>query len=1310
MSETLSELTTGYATGLSERPDRAGRYALIHEIGRGGMGAVYRADDAELGRDLAVKVLLAPLADRPEAALRFVAEARLTARLQHPGIPPVHEMGALPDGRHFFAMKLVQGRTFADLLADSPGQPRAVAVFAQVCHALAYAHSRGIVHRDLKPDNVMVGEFGEVQVMDWGLALDLASRGRQPPEEEREEAPGSPLDDDRLTRAGAIMGTPAYMAPEQARGDAVDARADVFGLGGLLCVILTGKPPFGGGSAEAIRQAASGDTEEARSRLAACGADAELVGLARRCLAADPGERPADAGEVARAVDAYTAGVQDRLRRAEQDRARAEVKAAEERKRRRLALLLAGAVLALVAAGVYGAWAWREQHQREKARVARAEEVASALLDRAEASLRAGDLPAAASLLGQVEEASERKDEAEWALGLARRLDVLRRERLVLLEGGALTGAMPRLYSEALEGKIERAGRSPVRGAVLAVLDDWAVLEPDARKRAEVLAAARAIDPGMWQDRFRDPARRGDRAALEKLADEADLDALPAGSVAALAELLERAGGSPVPLLRRARERHPSDFWVCFTLGTVLSRLEPSRQQEAVAMFEAARTLRPDSEQVWNNIGQALLVGGSVKRAEEELSRVVAARPESVAAWGNLALARYHQGRLDEALAAAERSIGLMEKSSRREERSAYIFHTLGLIRQARGEPGEALSAFRRGAESGDRRPRVMANYARDLGFAGRRDESMAAWRRVRDFCTEAIRKNPRDAEAWVGRGRAMERVGTMQESLADLREAVRVAPSDANAWQNLANGLGAGKQTAEALAALDRAVSLMREQGCGDSPDLALLQSERRRRLSDLGRLPEALEAMREAVRLLPGRVSYRDGLVRTLNDLGDSAAQKKAAEEGIALAEKILARNPGHHATMRDLASLLRFAGRASESTAILRRMLAADPRDTNTMERLAISLRIVGTKAALEEGYRLLVRACRIKPNDPHHHYELSITSRHLGMLADAVAAARESVRLGPERHNARIVLANALRVKGEADEAVVVLRRVLAEKPDYHYAWMALSDALLDKGLPVESLRAVREWTRLAPKDGRALLQLADIRFRIGDWPGMLVALQRAEKAGRLRDATLTALRNNAKVARARLASHDVLTLFSGSDRPEKAVAAYERMEAVLDGGEKVRNAGEAFILAQVARRVAYRRLGSVRLYEMAFEMAPGLIDLGNVRWQVVMAALLSTMGAVDMPEDPSDPIHNRMRRLALTRFSEDVDRIEEAIRLDGLTAELRKKLVLYRDDETIKQFMHPFNLGRLPPQDRKSWAALMKRVEKLLAPPPMRPAS
>jgi tetratricopeptide (TPR) repeat protein len=341
-------------------------YQILGQIGQGGMGVVYHARDCSLDRPVALKFLQARFASDPSAARRFLYEAQITGQLQHPGIPAVHQVGTLPDGRPFLVMKLIQGRTLAELLREQgPGAGRWLAVFEAVCQSVGYAHSQNLIHRDLKPSNIMVGPFGEVQVMDWGLAKWLVGpvevdpkTDETDPEATSPRRPGeTPWTPAERTRAGSVLGTPAYMSPEQAIGavDRLDRRSDVFGLGAILCALLTGKPPFVGSDGESTRQlAAQAKLDDAFARLDGCGAEPELITLAKRCLSAEQDERPADAGVVADAVAQLRRQAEDRARQAELERARVQVQANEQRKRRRLLLAASGVLIAVLLAGVVG--------------------------------------------------------------------------------------------------------------------------------------------------------------------------------------------------------------------------------------------------------------------------------------------------------------------------------------------------------------------------------------------------------------------------------------------------------------------------------------------------------------------------------------------------------------------------------------------------------------------------------------------------------------------------------------------------------------------------------------------------------------------------------------------------------------------------------------------------------------------------------------------------------------------------------------------------------------------------------------------
>jgi tRNA A-37 threonylcarbamoyl transferase component Bud32 len=362
-------------------------YELIDEIGKGGMGVVYRARDVALDRHVAIKLLSERYPPDSLSAQRFLSEARITGQLQHPGIPAVHKVGTLADGRPFLAMKLIKGNTLEAILkqrthprpSKTPGVPhnstgvdrgRLLAIFEAVCQAVGYAHAHRVIHRDLKPANVMVGAFGEVQVMDWGLAKVLAEGTPVTPDALAADQTRawteihSTPEDGSHTQVGSLVGTPAFIPPEQALGEIekVNERSDVFGLGALLAVILTGNPPYVGETSESVRvQAVRGKLEDCFARLDASGAEPDLVALCKTCLAFEPADRPADGGAVAAAVAGFWAAADERARRAELERVRVEgeqataaAQALELRKRRRLALG-AAAVLVLAALGGLGA-------------------------------------------------------------------------------------------------------------------------------------------------------------------------------------------------------------------------------------------------------------------------------------------------------------------------------------------------------------------------------------------------------------------------------------------------------------------------------------------------------------------------------------------------------------------------------------------------------------------------------------------------------------------------------------------------------------------------------------------------------------------------------------------------------------------------------------------------------------------------------------------------------------------------------------------------------------------------------------------
>lgn len=328
--------STRLLAGLAREDAARPRYKVAGEFARGGMAAILRVRDTCLRRTLAMKVLLAESLEAdlrgradPRTLARFLEEAQITGQLDHPGIPPVHELGIDGNGRVYFTMPLIQGNNLSQVYAlvraerDGWSVPRAVAVLQRVCETVAYAHSRGVVHRDLKPSNVMVGRFGETYVMDWGLAQVRGRESRvgaRAPEhaessirtlrrEIAEDTPDSPL----ATKDGHVLGTPAYMAPEQARGDsaAVGPHSDVYAIGAMLYELLLGAPPYVPEGAKVtartiLARVLEGPPAPLRSQGKAL--PQELVAVCEKAMARDVRARYAGATELGADLRAWLEG------------------------------------------------------------------------------------------------------------------------------------------------------------------------------------------------------------------------------------------------------------------------------------------------------------------------------------------------------------------------------------------------------------------------------------------------------------------------------------------------------------------------------------------------------------------------------------------------------------------------------------------------------------------------------------------------------------------------------------------------------------------------------------------------------------------------------------------------------------------------------------------------------------------------------------------------------------------------------------------------------------------------------------------
>jgi serine/threonine protein kinase len=392
--ETIDHSASGDDVIASRLPMR--RYTVLGRLAQGGMGVIFKVWDGSLHRLLAMKVIrgqedvgaAGPAPVDSQLLGRFLREAEITGQLDHPGIVPVHEIGTDEHGRVYFTMRLVEGESLGSVLdkkrkGDATWtQTRVVDVLVKICDTLAFAHSRGVVHRDLKPANIMVGRFGETYVMDWGLAKVLPERcspgsGRPTVAEESllpaipDGEEHCPAQDDAatadLTTAGTVLGTPAYMPPEQAEGrlEELDKRSDVYSVGAMLYQVLTGQVPYAEGTvarkSRDVLVAVKAGPPTSVTQLAPR-APAELVAICQKAMARTHADRYADMQEMATDLRAY---LENRVVKAYQQGALAELK--KWVKRNPLSTGAAVALLLVTALGVAGiVWKYRDaEHQKD---------------------------------------------------------------------------------------------------------------------------------------------------------------------------------------------------------------------------------------------------------------------------------------------------------------------------------------------------------------------------------------------------------------------------------------------------------------------------------------------------------------------------------------------------------------------------------------------------------------------------------------------------------------------------------------------------------------------------------------------------------------------------------------------------------------------------------------------------------------------------------------------------------------------------------------------------------------------------------
>jgi serine/threonine protein kinase/Flp pilus assembly protein TadD len=805
-------LTSSVGASRGAEFEQLGDYRILREVGRGGMGVVYEAEQESLGRRVALKVLAAPGIQDPKRLLRFRREARAAGRLHHTNIVPVFGVGEC-EGTSYYVMQFIPGLSLdvvmkevrrlrgrstkeseyslgapgVDLrewtvelarslltgqfasdtprdcpvssvepdsdsghglgsdssLAVLPGQDgsalltesssryaRSVALIGvQVAEALDYAHRQGILHRDIKPSNLLLDGRGTVWVSDFGLA--------------------KAVDSDDLTHTGDIVGTVRYMAPERFERRCVP-ESDIYALGLTLFEMLSLRPAFEESDrGRLIRMAMQ--CEPPRLRKLEPSVPRDLETIIHKAIEREPAHRYACAADLADDLRRFLEGRSIRARRLS-----LQEHAWRWCRRNPAGAGLVAALFALLSVFI-GGWRWANLRRAEESlREARAREAFIALLNQTAVLRQEGFWDEARAALDLAEPRMENiRDghlrellrQAQFDLNLAYTLESNR-----IGSGGRFWlgydyRSMAKDYAEAFgRSGILVAGdvgtvaagirRSEIREELVAALDDWALVTPDAELRTRLLSLTRRVDPDpTWRDRVRDPAVRNDRPTLERLASEV-LDSpgseQPAHLLQVLAVFLKELGGNPEPLLRASQLRHPEDFWLNLALGSFLIDLKPD---EAVGFYRAALVKRPHSGMVWNNLGLVLKNMGRVDEAAASFRRSIDFEPDKPLAYSNLGMVLESQGRHGEAAELLKKAIGI--DPQRAEDRGNLV-----MVLQSHGRLDEAMAEFRKPIDLNSGVVRMFTDLARVLSTRRRTGDAIEIMSRLADL-------RPDDHDAW---------------------------------------------------------------------------------------------------------------------------------------------------------------------------------------------------------------------------------------------------------------------------------------------------------------------------------------------------------------------------------------------------------------------------------------------------------------------------------------------------------------------------------------------------------------------------------